>query len=110
MPLDKSEVTPVIGVTLRYLTKSFPDRAKFQYLGVNDSGQFVFSDSVHSIPVTLCQSYFSLFAENKVSPLTIVTVLMSSRERKAPFNVKFLNIKIESKYQVKVQLGNPKPY
>ena len=77
---------------------------------MNDSGQFLFSDSVHTIPVSLGQSYFSMFAENQVSPLTIVTVLMSSRERKAPFNVKFLNIKIESKHQINVKLGSPKPY
>ena len=101
---------PVIAKTLRYLTNQFPSRMKLQYLGQDQTGQFLFSDSVHVIPVTLGLSYRSMFANNTVTPLTVITVLCSSRKRVRPFNVTFINIKIESQYSVDVQLGNPVPY
>ena len=96
--------------TLRYLTNQFPSWMKLQYLGQDQTGQFLFSDSVHVIYVTLGLSYRSMFTNNTVPPVTVITVLCTSRKRVRPFNIPFTIIKIESQYNVDVQLGNPLPY
>ena len=84
--------------------------SKLQYLGQDQTGQFLFSESVHEISVTSGLSYRSTFRNNTVPPDTVITVLCMSRKRVKPFNITFTIIKIESQYNVDVQLGNPMPY
>ena len=69
-----------------------------------------FSERVHVISVNLGLSYRSMFTNNTVPPFTVITVLCISRKRVRPFNITFTIIKIESQYNVDVQLGNPVPY
>ena len=95
---------------MRYLPNQFASRMKLNYLGQDQTGQFLFSDSVHVIPVTLGLSYRSMLTNNTVPPVTVNTVLCLSRKIVRPFNVTFTIIKIESQYNVDVQLGNPVPY
>ena len=83
---------------------------KLHYLGQDQTGQSLFSESVHVISVNLGLSYCSMFTNNTVPPFTVITVLCTSRKRVRPFNITFTSIKLESKYEVDVQLGNPVPY
>jgi hypothetical protein len=111
LPPSKNSVQPIFASTLMYKTKEFKTPFNLQYLGTDNDNCLLFSDGVHVMPASVGPSYRSLFTANIIQPMSIVTILISSRERTAPFNVKFTNLRVPPKQsQTYQQIGNPIRY
>ena len=97
----------MIGQTLRWLTKEFKTPMNLQYLGIVE-GKHIFSDGIYSIAADVAL-YGSMFTS--IPPNTIITILMCTRQREAPFNLKFCNLRVAPRHaQVHCRLGTPTPY
>jgi hypothetical protein len=107
---SNTPVEPVFALTLQYLTKQFTTPFNLQYLGT-EHGCLMFSDGVHVLPATVGSSYKYLFKSNTIQPMSFVTIFIVTRGRKAPFNLKFTNLRMAPKrLQTYRKFGNPTPY
>jgi hypothetical protein len=104
-------VAPIFASTLRFLTKQFKTPFNLQYLGTGPNNSLMFSDGVHVLPASVGPSYKYLLTSGIIKHMSIVTIIIATRERKAPFNLKFTNLQIAPKHtQTYQQCGKPIPY